>query len=164
MIIDFHLKKTSRICSVWKSGRLDCLSTCQLSSHRTGKVGGDIKDQDQLPSNYKIMIESSMEYRHHECVNDMKSDGTAEELTEIKKISKKRKKRNKDGGMVILRLYFDDSSNKLKPLLIFDLNKVLVWRRSKTNFFVIRPHAIEVNFCCRIIICASVFISKVCSV
>ena len=107
-------------------------------------------------------MKSTVECRHRQCVNDMKSDAELEDLSETKKISKKRKKKSKDGGMVILRLYFDDSSNKLKPLLIFDLNKVLVWRRTKTDFFVIRPFAIEVIYCYFITICSSVFISKVC--
>ena len=104
-----------------------------------------------------------MDYSHHQYTNEIQSDIVEDELTEIKKINKKRKKKNKD-GMVILRLYFDDSSNKLKPLLIFDLNKVLVWRRTKSSFFVIRPHAIEVNFCWRLIICSSFFIPEVCYV
>lgn len=90
----------------------------------------------------------------------MKCDAELEDLSETKKISKKRKKKSKDGGMVILRLYFDDSSNKLKPLLIFDLNKVLVWRRTKTNFFVIRPHAIEVIYCYFVTICTRVSFLK----
>ena len=102
---------------------------------------------------------STVECIHRQCINDMKSDAELEDLSETKKIGGKRKKKSKEGGMVILRLYFDDSSNKLKPLLIFDLNKVLVWRRTKTDFFIIRPHAIEVIYCNFVTICTRVFIS-----
>lgn len=57
----------------------------------------------------------------------------------------KKRKRNRQRVVDEVPPNFLGEPFRLKPLLIFDLNKVLVWRRKKSMYFVIRPHAIEVT-------------------
>ena len=67
--------------------------------------------------------------------------------------SKKNKKKRKLTQIMKIDLYYEiekvneeceSPQQQLKPLLIFDLNKVLVWRRKRSNYFVVRPFAIQV--------------------
>ena len=69
---------------------------------------------------------------------------------------KKKKRKRKLAQINKSDLYYDiekvdegceSSPPQLKPLLIFDLNKVLVWRRKRSNYFVVRPFAIQVLKC-----------------
>jgi hypothetical protein len=83
-----------------------------------------------------------------ECRRKQRADGIlpkdADDDTAVPTKARKRKRAKKMSPEC--SHYFDEDPSVLKPLLIFDLNKVLVWRRKKSMYFVIRPHAIEVPF------------------
>jgi hypothetical protein len=84
-----------------------------------------------------------------ECRQKQRTDGIipkdTDDDTAVPTKTRKRKRTKKTSPQC--SHYYVEDPSILKPLLIFDLNKVLVWRRKKSMYFVVRPHAIEVlNF------------------
>lgn len=94
-------------------------------------------------SRTKEFISLAMECRRKQRAEGIEAKDADDETAVADKTTSKKRKRKKKTSPPLSQ-YFDEDPSLLKPLLIFDLNKVLVWRRKKSMYFVIRPHAIEV--------------------
>ena len=107
--------------------------------------------------NIALRSENENEHNYEKTCNE-NCNGDQEFLTKIMgtkypdDMTQKKKKKRKLNTTADISpyLYYDEeekntSKLQLKPLLILDLNKVLVWRRKKSNFFIIRPYATEVT-------------------
>ena len=96
----------------------------------------------------RALIMMSIDYNLKKVGDSKLTEGINEKIEkndEILVVDKKKKKRKKLETEELPTNANFDGTTILKPLLIFDLNKVLVWRRKKSNFFVIRPYAFEVT-------------------
>lgn len=116
------------------------------SSGGTGELlpSRDNADRNDILST-KELITLAMECRQKQRA-DSSIPTEAEDDTAIPTRTSSRKRKRNQKNIPLTSHYFDEELSLLKPLLIFDLNKVLVWRRKKSMCFVIRPHAMEVAF------------------
>lgn len=131
--------KIAKRCFVRRSTRDSSSETAELLPNIDGEpVKGDFMSTKEL-------ISLAMEFRRKQRADGILPKDADDDTAAPTKSSSRKRKRNKNPSP-LLSHYFDEELSQLKPLLIFDLNKVLVWRRKKSTYFVIRPYAVEVPF------------------
>lgn len=112
------------------------------------KTNIDIKiynDMDHIQFNMNIK-EFILEIRKNYMRSDVFENQKRNNENNLSDLPAKRKRRKNEKNKEISEsdLYYDNDLTKLKPLLIFDLNKVLVFRKPFRAEFVVRPYAVQV--------------------